>query len=66
MSLRAKTSAALVAHRSDIQSALSPTDVAEFFRLDVGHRLSAAGWSEMGQYLSPPSVARFMASLFEA
>lgn len=66
MSLRAKTSAELVIGRSDIRSAPPPLDVAEFFRLDVGRRLSAAGRSEMGQYLSPPPVARFMASLFEA
>ncbi len=65
MSLRAKASAEFV-DRSDFQSASSPTDVADFFRLDASRRLSAAGRSEMGQYLSPPPVARFMASLFEA
>ncbi len=66
MSLRAKTSAELVSGRGDILSAPSPTDVADFFRLDVGRRLSATGRSEMGQYLSPPPVACFLASLFEA
>src|SRR5215213_8627688 len=66
MSLRATTSAEQGIAQSDIRSAPSPTDVADFFRLDVGRKLSTAGRSEMGQYLSSPPVARFMASLFEA
>jgi adenine-specific DNA-methyltransferase len=66
MSLRATISAEQGIAQSDIRSAPSPTDVADFFRLDVGRRLNAAGRSEMGQYLSSPPVARFMASLFEA
>jgi hypothetical protein len=66
MSLRPKTSAEQGLARGDIRSAPSFTDVADFFRPDVGRTPGVADRAETGQYLSPPPVARLMASSFEA
>lgn len=40
------------------------TDCAETLRAQAYAQISASRRSEMGQYFTPPSVARFMASLF--
>ena len=66
MSLRPKTSAEQGLARGDIRSAPSPTDVADFFRPDVGRTPGVAGRAETGQHLSPLPVARLKASSFEA
>lgn len=36
-----------------------------YFRLDASRRLDAKQRGELGQFFTPPSVARFMASMFE-
>lgn len=38
----------------------------DFFRLDAGRKLDREGKARLGQYLTPASVARLMASMFEA
>jgi adenine-specific DNA-methyltransferase len=38
----------------------------DFYRIDVSRKLDTAKRSELGQFLTPSTVARFMASLFEA
>lgn len=42
----------------------APAERAEFFRLDVTRKLDAKRRVEWGQFLTPPAVAHFMASLF--
>jgi adenine-specific DNA-methyltransferase len=42
-----------------------PAERAEFFRLDVARRLDPKRRVEWGQFLTPPAVAHFMASLFQ-
>lgn len=37
----------------------------DFFRLDASRLIARGNRSEMGQFMTPPPVARFMASLFE-
>ncbi|CAG0991939.1 Type-2 restriction enzyme AplI [Myxococcaceae bacterium] len=53
------------------QSALTESssgllDHADFFRVDASRRLDPGRRSEMGQFLTPAPVARFMASMFAA
>jgi adenine-specific DNA-methyltransferase len=43
----------------------APVERAEFFRLDVSRKLDAKRRAEWGQFLTPPAVAHFMASLFQ-
>lgn len=43
----------------------APAERAEFFRLDVTRKLDAKRRVEWGQFLTPPAVAHFMASLFQ-
>lgn len=38
----------------------------DFYRLDVARSLAEARRAELGQFLTPPATARFMASLFDA
>lgn len=38
----------------------------DFFRLDASRRLNPSGRAAMGQFLTPPPVARLMASMFQA
>lgn len=40
-------------------------DKVEFFRLDASRRLDPARRAELGQFLTPPAIARLMASMFE-
>lgn len=51
-------------HR-EAETILGLVDRVEFFRLDAGRKLDPARRSEMGQFLTPPAVARLMASMFE-
>src|SRR5437879_1730250 len=41
-------------------------DRVDFFRLDANRRLDPARRSELGQFMTPPATAQFMASMFEA
>ena len=47
-------------------SAQALVDQADFLRLDASRRLDPKRQVEMGQFMTPASIARFMASLFEA
>jgi adenine-specific DNA-methyltransferase len=38
----------------------------DFFRLDASRKLDAGKRSDLGQFMTPPSTARLMASMFEA
>jgi len=40
-------------------------DEVEFYRLDAGRSLADAQRAELGQFLTPPSVARFMATMLK-
>ncbi len=52
---------------TDLQKGFaSLAERAEFFRLDVARKLDAGRRVEWGQFLTPPAVAHFMASLFQA
>jgi adenine-specific DNA-methyltransferase len=44
---------------------LDLVDMVEFRRLEVTRRLDADRRSELGQFLTPPNVAQFMASMFQ-
>ncbi len=44
---------------------MSPADRADLYRLEVSRKLDPGKRGEMGQYLTPLPVARFMASLFD-
>jgi 2-polyprenyl-3-methyl-5-hydroxy-6-metoxy-1,4-benzoquinol methylase len=51
---------------TDLQQGFaSLAERAEFFRLDVARKLDAGRRVEWGQFLTPPAVAHFMASLFQ-
>lgn len=51
---------------TDPQKGFTPSAArAEFFRLDVARKLDAGRRVEWGQFLTPPAVAHFMASLFQ-
>ncbi|MCA1630833.1 MAG: Eco57I restriction-modification methylase domain-containing protein [Acidobacteria bacterium] len=51
---------------ADVQKGFAtPAERAEFFRLDVARKLDAGRRAEWGQFLTPPAIARFMASLFQ-
>lgn len=39
-------------------------DTSEFYRLDAAHKLDPRRRSDLGQYMTPAPIARFMASLF--
>jgi adenine-specific DNA-methyltransferase len=41
-------------------------DQIDFFRLDANRKLDPERRSELGQFMTPPATARFMASMFEA
>ena len=44
----------------------SATELAESYRLDISQKLVPKKRSEMGQFLTSVSIARFMASLFDS
>ena len=42
-----------------------PDELADFYRVDVSQRIDAKKRGALGQFLTPLSIARFMASLFD-
>jgi adenine-specific DNA-methyltransferase len=49
---------------SDLHVAAGPTQQADLYRTDACRHLDSEQRSRKGQFFTPPSVARFMASLF--
>ena len=45
---------------------VSVTELAESYRLDISRKLVPKKRSEMGQFLTSVSIARFMASIFDS
>lgn len=65
MTIRAESAASISAPRG-LAGPDALLERVDFFRLDAGRRLDAARRSQLGQFFTPPPVASFMASLFEA
>ena len=40
-------------------------EAAEYYRIDVGNKLDPEKRSDLGQYMTPAPIARYMASLFQ-
>ncbi len=49
---------------SDLDAVVGLTDRADLYRIDASRSLDSEHRSKMGQFFTPPSVARFMASFF--
>lgn len=51
---------------NSLESKNTLIDGADFFRLDASRRLDSKQRAELGQFFTPPTVARLMASMFES
>jgi len=52
-------------HLQSIQILTPPDELADFYRLEISRANNSSRQGELGQYLTPLPVARFMASLFD-